>query len=90
MVHRSAMKRVKGKKFLLFIIYALFLAGLFEGGARLAFSTPFIFEMIKDNRSDSRWRQHWIGKHRKGKGPVTYMGTFDPGPESWTCYLSFL
>lgn len=73
------MNKFIANKFLRTFFYLIFLAGLFEGGARLAFSTPFIFEMIKDNRVESRWRQHWIGKHLQGQGPVTYMGTFDPG-----------
>ena len=62
------------KKILLILLYIIFLVGLFEGLARLAFSNPKISRRlwVNDNLS---WRRSWIERHQSTGKEIYY--TFD-------------
>ncbi len=69
----------KKKKFLLILIYFVFLVTLFEGFARLAF---FLIPQVSkglERIEDYGWRRWWVDRHRKtGKAIFYKFDIFDP------------
>jgi hypothetical protein len=64
----------KGKKFIFVFGYLGFLAFLFEGSARLAFSIPQVAKGLQAN-NDYTWRRNWVVEHQQSGREVYY--TFD-------------
>ena len=59
------------RKFILVFIYILFLAALFEGSARLAFSIPQIARRLQANE-DYTYRRNWVQEHQKHRLEAYY------------------
>jgi len=53
-------------------LYVLAVAAFFEGGARLALSSPAFFERVTRTNADPAWRLRWLA--RQGDGPRLYYG----------------
>ena len=64
----------KRRRFILVFGYAGFLAFLFEGSARLAFSIPQVGKRLQGNE-DYTYRRNWVREHEKSGVEVYY--TFD-------------
>lgn len=64
----------KKKKFILTLLYIVFLFGLFEGLARLAYSNPNISGKLWVNENLS-WRRSWVQRHQNTGKEIYY--TFD-------------
>jgi hypothetical protein len=66
------------RKFILVFIYLLFLAALFEGSARLAFSIPQIARRLQANE-DYTYRRNWVQEHQKHRLEAYYsFDKYDP------------
>ena len=64
----------KKKKFLLILLYIVFLIGLFEGLARLTYSNPKLSKRLWVNENLS-WRRSWVQRHKSTGKEIYY--TFD-------------
>lgn len=68
----------KKKRFILILIYIVFLFGLFEGLARLTYSNPKISGRLWVNENLS-WRRSWVQRHQNTGKEIYYtFDTYDP------------